>query len=107
MQRGSEEVEPVEDDYPSGKTDIFDQPGFPQMYFIEKSYAGDPTNWWIPNRACVEAMLRSAGFEILEHPENEVFVCRRVHCPEARARSTCPFGETTMIEAVMILERAE
>ncbi|HVI80355.1 MAG TPA: hypothetical protein VM715_19820, partial [Candidatus Acidoferrum sp.] len=52
-------------------------PAFPKMYFIEKRYAGDPTNWWIPNRAGVEAMLRSAGFEILEHPENEVFVCRR------------------------------
>ena len=47
------------------------------MYFIEKRYAGDPTNWWIPNRACVEAMLRSAGFTILAHPEREVFVCRR------------------------------
>jgi tRNA (mo5U34)-methyltransferase len=23
---------------------------------------GDPTNWWAPNRACVEAMLRSLGF---------------------------------------------
>src|SRR5947207_3026444 len=25
-----------------------------------------------------------------------------VHCPVARAQSTCPFGGTTMIEAVMI-----
>jgi tRNA (mo5U34)-methyltransferase len=47
------------------------------MYFIEKSYSGDPTNWWIPNRACAEAMLRSAGFEIVAHPEIEVYVCRR------------------------------
>jgi len=46
------------------------------VYFIEKRYSGDPTNWWIPNRACVEAMLRSAGFELIEHPEAEVFVCR-------------------------------
>ncbi len=23
---------------------------------------GDPTNWWAPNRACVEAMLRDLGF---------------------------------------------
>ena len=29
------------------------------------SYADDPTNWWIPNSACSEAMLRSAGFEIV------------------------------------------
>ena len=47
------------------------------MYFVEQQYSGDPTNWWIPNRACAEAMLRSAGFEIVAHPEAEVFVCRR------------------------------
>jgi tRNA (mo5U34)-methyltransferase len=29
----------------------------------------------VPNRACVEAMLRSAGFEILSRPEQEVYVC--------------------------------
>jgi tRNA (mo5U34)-methyltransferase len=47
------------------------------LHFIEHSYAGDPTNWWVPNRACVEAMLRSAGFDIVERAEEEVFVCRR------------------------------
>ena len=47
------------------------------MYFVERKYAGDPTNWWIPNRACAEAMLRSAGFTIVDHPEAEVFLCRR------------------------------
>ena len=77
LQRGTDDVEPVEDDYGFWETDVFDRPAFPKMYFIEKRYAGDPTNWWIPNRAGVEAMLRSAGFEIIEHPENEVFVCRR------------------------------
>jgi tRNA (mo5U34)-methyltransferase len=46
------------------------------MYFIEHKYAGDPTNWWIPNRACTEAMLRSSGFEIIAHPEDEVFLCQ-------------------------------
>jgi tRNA (mo5U34)-methyltransferase len=77
MQRGSEEVEPAKSDYHFWETDIFERPGFPRMYFIENKYAGDPTNWWIPNRACTEAMLRSAGFEILSHPEQEVFLCRR------------------------------
>ena len=47
------------------------------MYFVEHRYADDPTNWWIPNRACAEAMLRSAGFEIADHPEDEVFICCR------------------------------
>jgi tRNA (mo5U34)-methyltransferase len=76
MQRGSDEVVPVHEDYPFWVRDIFGQPGFPNLYFIEGKYAADPTNWWIPNRACVEAMLRSSGFEILQHPEEEVFVCK-------------------------------
>ena len=42
------------------------------------AYAADPTNWWIPNRACVEAMLRSSGFQVIGHPEIEVYLCR--HC---------------------------
>ena len=45
------------------------------MYFIEHSYANDPTNWWIPNRAAAEAMLRSAGLEIEAHPESETWIC--------------------------------
>ena len=27
---------------------IFEQPGYPLMYFVEKRYSHDPTNWWIP-----------------------------------------------------------
>jgi tRNA (mo5U34)-methyltransferase len=76
MQRGSTDVEPLAGDYHFWETEIFARPGYPSMYFVEKRYAGDPTNWWIPNRACAEAMLRSSGFEILDHPETEVFICR-------------------------------
>jgi|SRR5436190_5980883 len=76
LQRGSDVIEPVADDYQFWETDVFDRPDFPKLSFIEKRFAGDPTNWWIPNRAAVEAMLRSAGFDILDHPESEVFVCR-------------------------------
>jgi tRNA (mo5U34)-methyltransferase len=82
MQRGSEAIEPLADDYDFWETDIFERPGFPKMFFIEKRYSGDPTNWWIPNRACVAAMLRSSGFEILDQPEAEVFVCRAKPLPE-------------------------
>jgi tRNA (mo5U34)-methyltransferase len=77
MQRGSTSVEPVERDYPFGETAVFDRPGYPKLHFVEHRYAEDETNWWIPNRACAEAMLRSAGFEILNHPEEEVYICRR------------------------------
>jgi tRNA (mo5U34)-methyltransferase len=82
MLRGAEEVEPFAADYPFTETAHFKRPGYPKMFFVEKCYSDDPTNWWIPNRACAEAMLRSAGFEIVDHPEEEVFVCRRVELPE-------------------------
>jgi len=77
MQRGSKELMELDDDYPFWETSIFDHDAYPKMYFVEKRYSHDPTNWWIPNRACVEAMLRSAGFVIEEHPEDEVYICRR------------------------------
>ncbi len=81
MQRGSAEVEPVARDYPFWSSDHFDRPGYPKLHFVEHHYADDPTNWWIPNAACAEAMLRSAGFRIESHPEDEVYVCRRVDRP--------------------------
>lgn len=81
MQRGSAEAARVERDYDFAETDHFDQPGYPKLHFIEHDYAGDPTNWWAPNRACSEAMLRSAGFAITAHPEEEVFICRRTEAP--------------------------
>jgi tRNA (mo5U34)-methyltransferase len=81
MQRGSTELEPLQENYPFSQSEIFDQPGFPKMHFIERRYADDPTNWWVPNRACVEAMLRSSGFVITSHPEEEVYFCRRVEAP--------------------------
>lgn len=90
MQRGSTEVEPVEADYPFEETDIFDRPGHPAMYFVEHRYSGDPTNWWIPNRAGAEAMLRSAGFQIVDHPEAEVYLCRRAALPDPEPRAVYP-----------------
>jgi len=83
MQRGSTEVEGVAENYPFWDYDLFDAPGFPKMHFVEHRYADDPTNWWIPNRACVEAMLRSAGFAITEHPEAEVYLCTVAEQPAA------------------------
>jgi len=81
MQRGSAEVAEVRPDYDFWEASHFDEPGYPKLHFIEHSYSGDPTNWWAPNRACSEAMLRSAGFEITAHPEEEVFICRRACRP--------------------------
>jgi tRNA (mo5U34)-methyltransferase len=77
MQRGSAEVAALADDYRFSEQRIFELPGYPRLHFVEHSYSHDPTNWWIPNRACAEAMLRSAGFAIAAHPEPEVYICQR------------------------------
>jgi tRNA (mo5U34)-methyltransferase len=89
MQRGSTEVDAVAPDYDFNETEHFDSPGYPKLHFIEKDYSKDPTNWWAPNAACAEAMLRSAGFAITDHPEQEVYICRRVEAPE-RAGAVYP-----------------
>ena len=75
MLRGAEESLAVGADYEFTDTTPFADPRYPTLYFVERKYAGDPTNWWIPNAACAEAMLRSAGFRIVDRPETEVFVC--------------------------------
>ena len=70
MQRGSNELIDVPEDHPFHMPDTFEprrsstSPAIPKMHFIERRYAGDWTNWWAPNRACSEAMLRAAGFTI-------------------------------------------
>lgn len=76
MQRGSREIVQVDEDYDFNADCPFDDPGYPKMHFIERRYSHDETNWWVPNRACVEAMLRSSGFTIEAQPEDEVYVCR-------------------------------
>ena len=82
MQRGSSKLEKLRSDYCFWETEQFEHPSYPKLHFIEHRYADDPTNWWVPNRACAEAMLRTAGFEITDHPEDEVYVCR--HIPETK-----------------------
>jgi tRNA (mo5U34)-methyltransferase len=82
MQRGSPTIYPVQADYDFFAQDHFDAPGYPKLHFIEHEYSGDWTNWWAPNAACSAAMLRSAGFSILQQPEAEVFVCRVAERPK-------------------------
>ncbi len=78
MLRGEKDVFEPKPDYPFEERRVFDEPGFPKMHFVERSYSGDSTNWWIPNAACAQAMLRSAGFRIVDHAEADVFLCERV-----------------------------
>lgn len=76
MQRGSRETAEVAPDYDFCMDQHFNEPGYPKLHFVEQRYANDETNWWVPNRACVEAMLRSSGFRIESQPEEEVYLCR-------------------------------
>jgi tRNA (mo5U34)-methyltransferase len=63
-------------DAPITELEMFHEPGFPALYFIEHSYAGDPTNWWVPNEAGLEAMIRSAGLEPETRVLPGVWFCR-------------------------------
>jgi tRNA (mo5U34)-methyltransferase len=76
MIRGSKQITEVDDDYDINELAPFDEPGYPKMHFVERRYSHDQTNWWVPNRACVEAMLRSSGFAVESQPESEVYFCR-------------------------------
>ena len=106
MQRGDAVIAGAPPDHAFEERAVFDHPGFPRLQFIEGSYAGDPTNWWLPNRACAEAMLRSAGF--CDHPSSR---SRDLSLPpparDRRAgwrvcRLPCPRDTGALIEAVMI-----
>jgi tRNA (mo5U34)-methyltransferase len=79
-----EPAAPPPPDLPFEERDRLAASGWPRMAFVEKGLAGDPTNWWVPNEACVEAMLRSAGLEIAGRPGHELWVSR----PTSGARHT-------------------
>lgn len=77
LQRGDERVTDLSENYHFSEWDPFDRPEYPKLFFVEERYASDPTNWFIPNKAAMEAMLRSAGFRIEANPEREVYLCRK------------------------------
>ena len=81
MLRGAPAGEPGAEDYDFWDMDQFERPGYPRLHFVERAYAHDWTNWWIPNRAGIEAMLRASGFAIESRPEAEVYLCRRAPHP--------------------------
>ena len=54
----------------------------PIMRFFESDELNDdPSNWWAPNRQCLEAMLRASGFDNLTklgtHADRVYYRCRR------------------------------
>lgn len=50
-------------------------PSWPRMSFIERRFADDPSNWWVPNEACLSAMVRSAGMRVVSAPLEEFLLC--------------------------------
>ena len=70
------EAEPVDvDDLPFHQRDAMHEPGWPNLAFIEHRFAEDPTTWWIPNHAAIEALVRSAGLRLVARPGWELYVC--------------------------------
>jgi tRNA (mo5U34)-methyltransferase len=67
------------DDLPLDAREAMLDASWPKMAFIEGRVAGDATNWWAPSHACVESLLRSAGFTILARPEHEFYLCNVAH----------------------------
>jgi tRNA (mo5U34)-methyltransferase len=74
---GEEVAEGTELDREIDDREGFRAPGWPKMAFIEHEFSGDPTNWWAPNHAAVEAMLRSSGLAVRSRPGHEIYVCER------------------------------
>lgn len=62
-------------DRPIEAREGFLEPGWPKMAFVEGRFAGDPTNWWVPNHAAVLALLRSSGYRVVGTPGHELYLC--------------------------------
>lgn len=72
---GQEVEDDTEVDRDINDRDAFLNPGWPKMAFIEHKFSGDPTNWWAPNHAGCEAMLRSSGLRVTSRPGHEIYLC--------------------------------
>ena len=68
------------------------EPGWPRAAFVEHALAGDATNWWVPDDACVRAMVRSAGLSVIAAPGDEVYVCE----PEPRGAESAELRRTEL-----------
>lgn len=69
------EVYPTPADLHFHDREPLDAKGWPKLAFLEHRLAGDATNWFVPNHAGCEAMLRSAGMRILARPMDETYLC--------------------------------
>jgi tRNA (mo5U34)-methyltransferase len=79
------------------------------IHYPDAELAGDPTNWWGPNIACVYALLKQVGFEgkiifafgyrsSLQHPVRGVFHAFRDE--DAFARDSADASMTWMPSSI-------
>jgi tRNA (mo5U34)-methyltransferase len=68
------EVTEAPEDFPLNDRQRMLADGWPKMAFIEKKMAGDLTNWWAPNHAAIEAMMRSCGLRVAQRPGHELYI---------------------------------
>lgn len=90
--RGDAGFEPPENLAYDDRAEL-ERPEWPRMAFIEQRFAGDATNWWVPDSAAVCAMLRAAGLEPREKVADETWLCQRVqgsHPPPAEYAALFP-----------------
>lgn len=73
---GDEHPHEISHDYKINDRNEMLKSSWPKMAFIEQKLNNDPTNWWAPNPAAVEAMLRSSGFKIIARPGQEIYICK-------------------------------
>ena len=94
MQRGSAEVEPGSNATTRSRRRITStNPAIRSCTSSSTATRATRRTGGLPNRACSEAMLRSAGFEITAHPEEEVFICRRTEAAARSQRAVYPARE--------------
>jgi tRNA (mo5U34)-methyltransferase len=93
---GDMEVQPDTGDRPLDERAGLRQPGWPRMAFIEGRFAGDPTNWWVPNHAGVLAMLRSSGLHVRAHVGHELYLCEPMG---AESAERAPYDYTSELRA--------
>lgn len=94
-----EEVYPDTLDHHITEREPLLDPGWPKMAFIEHKFSNDRTNWWVPNHAGIEAMLRSAGLQVSGRPAEEIYLCVPNH-------QTAAWQWDTQLECVTGLRKA-
>jgi tRNA (mo5U34)-methyltransferase len=74
---------PHPEDRPLNEREPLLRNDFPKLAFFEHRWAGDRTNWFAPNAAAVEAMLRSGGMTRIRRLAEETWLAEKPADDEA------------------------